>query len=165
MASNRSGAQHAFDARIKRLGSLYCLAIPGKVSRAIGVRGRIPVVARVAGGAPFRATLMPSGGGKHHMIVNGEVRRAAGAKLGELIAVEVRIDWKPREVPLPHDLATALRDEGVLASWESLPAGKREHIIKWIDGAAHEATREKRVSRAVQEALVRYEKQIDRLGP
>jgi hypothetical protein len=165
MASKRAGTRHVFTARIERLGTLYCVVVPLLVSRAIGARGRVPVVARVARGGPFRATLLPSGGGRHRLFVNGEIRRAAGAKLGDRIFVAVRVDWKPREVALPDDLARSLREEGVLASWQSMPPGKREHIIKWIDDAVHESTREKRVARAVQEALAHHEKHIDRLRP
>jgi hypothetical protein len=151
-----------FTARIERSGSLYCVAVPASVSAAIGVRRGIPVAARVARGALFRATLVPSGGGRHRLFVNAEIRRAAGAKLNDRVHVDVRVDWGPREVALPDDLAQALRDEGVLAAWESMPPGKREHILRWVDAAVHEPTREKRIARAVEEALVRREKQIDR---
>jgi uncharacterized protein YdeI (YjbR/CyaY-like superfamily) len=50
----------------------------------------------------------------------------------------------------------------VLAAWTSLPPGKREHILRWIEKAVHETTRQKRVVRAVEEALARHEKLIDR---
>jgi phage baseplate assembly protein W len=43
-----------------------------------------------------------------------------------------------------------------------MPPGKREHIVRWIDKAAQETTRQKRVARAVEEALARHEKRIDR---
>jgi hypothetical protein len=139
----------------------YCVDVPAAVSRALG-RARVPVVVRVAKGPPFRATLQPSGGGRHRLFLNGEVRAAAGVKLGDRFKVEVRVDREPREVLIPPDLAEALRDAGVLAAWESFPPGKREHILKWIEEAVHETTREKRVARAVEEALARHEKRIDR---
>jgi hypothetical protein len=66
------------------------------------------------------------------------------------------------EVPIPPDLAAALRDEGVLPAWESLPPGKRAYLLKQIDQAVHEATRAKRIVLAVEEALARHEKGIDR---
>jgi hypothetical protein len=50
----------------------------------------------------------------------------------------------------------------VLGAWGALPPGKREHIVRWIEEAAHETTREKRLARAVEEALAREEKRIDR---
>jgi uncharacterized protein YdeI (YjbR/CyaY-like superfamily) len=69
---------------------------------------------------------------------------------------------RSREVVIPDDLTAALREEDVLEAWESLPPGKREHILRWIEEAVHETTREKRIGRAVQEALARREKEIDR---
>jgi uncharacterized protein YdeI (YjbR/CyaY-like superfamily) len=90
------------------------------------------------------------------------MRAAAGVKLGDRVSLEVRVDRGPREVPIPPDLREALEDEGVLAAWTSLPPGKREHILRWIEKAVHETTRQKRVVRAVEEALARHEKLIDR---
>ncbi len=156
------GKRLRFVARLCKLGVLYCVVLPAEVSRAIGVRGRVPVVARVARRAPFRSTLVPAGGGTHRMFLNGETRREAGAKVGDDVVVEVVVDFAPREVPIPDDLARVLRDEGVLADWESLPTGKREHILDWIEEAVRDVTREKRIDKAVAEAWARREKRIDR---
>ena len=153
--------KHAFTSKLVRFTVLYCVDVPAAVSRAIG-RARAPVVVRIAKGAPFRATLQPSGSGRHRLFLNAEVRVTAGVKVGDRIAIEVRVDREPREVPIPPDLAAALEDEGVLGAWTSMPPGKREHILKWIEEAVHEATRQKRVVRAVEEALARHEKRIDR---
>lgn len=69
---------------------------------------------------------------------------------------------RPREIPIPPDLAEALSEEGVLADWESMPPGLRAYFLKWIDQAVQEKTRLKRVNRAVEEAHQRREKRIDR---
>jgi hypothetical protein len=68
----------------------------------------------------------------------------------------------PRVIPIPPDLAMALREEGVLVDWESMPPGRRLYLLKWIDQAVHETTRAKRVGRAVEEAHQRREKRVDR---
>jgi uncharacterized protein YdeI (YjbR/CyaY-like superfamily) len=91
--------------------------------------------------------------------VNHEAR--GGARAGRL-TIELRVEERERDVVIPDDLDAALREEGVLAAWQSLPPGKREHILHWIDEAAHETTRAKRVVRAVEEALARHERNIDR---
>jgi uncharacterized protein YdeI (YjbR/CyaY-like superfamily) len=78
------------------------------------------------------------------------------------MAIELQVVTRTRDVVIPDDLAAALRQDDVLEAWEALPPGKREHILRWIDEAVHEATREKRVARAVQEALARRESEIDR---
>jgi hypothetical protein len=159
-AKARSVRPHAFSARIVRLGTLYGIDVPAAISRAIGVRGNVSVLVRANGGAPYHGTLLPRGDGRHRMLVNHEAR--GGARAGSRIDIEIRVETRVREVVIPEDLEVALRDEGVLAAWESLPPGKREHILRWIDEAVHEPTREKRVARAVQEALARHERNVDR---
>jgi uncharacterized protein YdeI (YjbR/CyaY-like superfamily) len=63
-----------------------------------------------------------------------------------------------REVVIPPDLAAALDEAQARAAWESLPAGKREHILAWIDEAAREPTRAKRIALTVEKAEARREK-------
>jgi uncharacterized protein YdeI (YjbR/CyaY-like superfamily) len=98
------------------------------------------------------------------LFLNAEVRAAAGLALGARVRLEVTVDpeLRTRDVPIPPDLREALQEEGVLAAWEGMPPGKREHILRWIEQAAHESTREKRVTRAVTEALAAHEKRLDR---
>lgn len=68
----------------------------------------------------------------------------------------------PGEIPIPPDLSAALREDGVLADWESVPPGMRLYLIKWIGQAVHDQTRAKRVAKAVEEAHKRREKRVDR---
>jgi hypothetical protein len=68
----------------------------------------------------------------------------------------------PRKIPIPPDLALALREEEVLGDWESMPPGRRLYLLKWIGQAVHETTRANRISRAVEEAHQRREKRVDR---
>ena len=105
---------------------------------------------------------MPRGGGRHFVTVNAETRRAARTEPGDRVRVVVQPDFGPREVPVPEDLSLALREEEVLADWESLPPGKREHIIHWIEKAVHETTRAKRIQLAVEAAHVRREKRVEK---
>ena len=128
------GERYSFTSKLVRFGTRYGVDVPAAVSRATG-KARVPVEVRVARGAPFRATLQPAGGGRHRLLLNGEVRSAAGLEPGDRVALEARVDRGPREVAIPPDLTEALRDAGgkeVLEAWASLPPGKREHILKWI---------------------------------
>jgi hypothetical protein len=153
---------YSFVTALVRVDREYHVVVPARVSKSIAVRGRIPVIARVARAPEFRGTLMPRGGGRHFLTVNGEARRAARIEPGDRVRVVVQPDFAPREVPIPEDLALALREEDVTADWESQPPGKREHIVKWIDQAVHDATRAKRIALAVDVAIARREKRVDR---
>ncbi len=64
----------------------------------------------------------------------------------------------------PPDLRGALDDAGVLATWEGMPPGKREHILAWVEKAVQETTRAKRIARSVEEALKVHERKVDRGG-
>jgi hypothetical protein len=158
-AETTKSAAHSFRARIQRIGGLYGVVVPATVSRSIGIRGNVPVLVRAKGGVPYHGTLMPRGGGRHCMLLNQEAR--GGARAGS-IDIEIRVEKREREVAVPEDLEVALREEGVLGAWESLPPGKREHILKYVDAAVHELTREKRIAQAVGAALARHEQNIDR---
>jgi hypothetical protein len=145
----------SFRAAIVRASGSYWVEVPERVDEAIGVRGRVSVVARVARGVEFHGTLMPSGKGRHRLMVNAQAR--SGARSGAL-AVTIRVESSQREVVIPPDLAAALDEAQARAAWESLPPGKREHILAWIDEAAREPTRVKRIALAVEKAEERREK-------
>ncbi len=150
-----------FSATIVRAGIMYCVDVPAAVSRAIGVRGYVAVVGTVDGVA-LRGSLSPKGGGRHRVTLNGQVRRAAGAALGDRVEVRMRVDRDPPEWPTPEDLADALRDEGALEAFMAITRGRRNHIIAYLEKAVHETTRAKRVARIVEIALAEREKRMDR---
>jgi hypothetical protein len=154
--------RHVFTAKIVVDGSgMGHVDVPASVSKAIG-RARAPVEARIGSGAPFRGTFMPAGGGRHSLFLSKATRKAAGVEDGDRVRVTATVDRGDREVPIPPDLHAALDDAGVLATWEGMPPGKREHILSWVEKAVHEATRAKRITRSVEEALKVHERKVDR---
>jgi hypothetical protein len=147
-----------FRAKLIRSGTEYCVDVPLDVTRAAGVRGGIPVAFTVNGGFPLHATLRPRGDGRHRLFLNAEAR--GGAKLGARVEISLRDVPADRDVPIPDDLAEALREADIVEAWASFPAGKREHIVRWIEDAVHEATRVKRIAMAVQVTQRRREKGV-----
>jgi Domain of unknown function (DUF1905)/Bacteriocin-protection, YdeI or OmpD-Associated len=135
--------------------------VPAAVSKAIG-RGKAPVEARIGRGEPFRGTFMPAGGGRHRLFVSKATRSAAGVEPGDRVRITAVVDDGKRDVPIPPDLRAALVDADMLDAWERMPPGKREHILAWVEKAVHEATREKRITRSVEEALKMHERKLDR---
>jgi len=159
-----TGAKESFvfRAKVERLGIMYVVNVPPAVSRTLGVRGYVPVAGVVAKTIPFRGSLIPSGDGRHRIMLNGEVRKAAGAAVGDIVALAIHVDREPRGGPTPEDVADALREEGVLEAFESIGAGRRMHLMRWVDAAVHEETRIKRIVRVVEIALGEREKRVDR---
>jgi len=157
----RAKPPFVFRAKLVRMGAWYIVDAPAALSKAVGVRGFVPV-AGTANGAAFRASLLPRGGGRHSIALNAAVRAAGKIVPGRLVSVELRVDTEPRGGPTPEDVADALRAEGVLEAFESLAPGRKMHILQWLDAAVHEETRARRVARVVEVALAQHEKRLDR---
>jgi hypothetical protein len=157
----RTPGDHVFSARLVRKDVFFGVDIPAAVSRAMGMRGFVPIVG-TANGEPLRTTLSPSGNGRHHLLFNRRVREAAGIELGKSVALSLRLDTDPPVFDIAEDLADALREEGVLEDFQRIPRGRRNQFIHWMEQAVHDETRAKRIVRLVEMAHAAREKRIDR---
>ena len=83
------------------------LDVPPAVSDAFGLRGHVPVVG-TADGADLTATLVPVGGGRHRLFLNGAVRTAIGKGAGDSVEIRIRLDRSDRTPETPSDLQEAL---------------------------------------------------------
>jgi|HubBroStandDraft_6_1064221.scaffolds.fasta_scaffold618879_2 hypothetical protein len=152
-----------FQARVVHRDLFFGVDLPAAVSKAIGKKGFVPVVGSV-NGTPLRTSLSPSGGGRHHVLLNREVRIAANVAAGDRVTMVLRVDLDPPVHDIAEDLADALREEGVSGDFESLPRGRRNQYLRWLEEAAHEETRTKRIVRLVEIAQAQREKRVDRSG-
>jgi hypothetical protein len=153
-----------FSPRLEQVpgGGPYYVSIPADVSRTIGRRGIVPIVASVNGVVEVRASMIPCGGGRHRLRLNAAARDAADAKLGGRLSVRLRVDDNPVADPIPSDLARALRDVDALDAFRRMPVGRQNHILGWLEAAVKEATREKRIGLIVEGALAWREDPRDR---
>lgn len=160
MGSRRRTGAFKFTAKVVRKDMFHGVDIPASVSRAIGARGFVPVIG-TANGAPLRTSLSPSGGGRHHLLLNREVRAAGRVALGDRVSMVLRVDAEPPVHAIAEDLADALREEGVLEHFEAMPRGRRNQFLQWMERAVHEHTRARRIVRLVELAHAEREKRID----
>ena len=88
----------AFSPRLEQVpgGGPYYVSIPARVSKAIGRRGIVPVVASVNGVAEVHASMVPCGGGRHRLRLNAATRDAADAEHKRADAKVKRIDIEIR---------------------------------------------------------------------
>ena len=128
------------------------LDVPTSVSDAFGVRGHVPVVG-TADEADLIATLVPVGGGRHRLFLNGAVRSAIGKGVGDSVEIRIRLDRSDRTPETPMDLQAALAGEGATAFWEALPPSRRKELLVWLADAKRDQTRANRVGRIVHSAL------------
>lgn len=161
-----AGQQFSFHADLENWaeGMDYCaIPVPAEVTEALGTKGPVLVLARVNDSEPFQVSLFPVGGGRHYIRIKAKVRRETNTKTGDRI--RMRITVLDREnVEVPADLTRALRAEGVVEAFQSLPPGKQSFIIRRIDEAAKPETRERRIQEGVAAAHQRREKLMDKPG-
>ena len=128
------------------------LDVPASVSDAFGVRGHVPVVG-TADGAELTATLVPVGGGRHRLFLNGAVRDAIGKGAGDSVEIRIRLDHSDRTPETPADLREALVEDGAFEAWHALAPSRRKELLVWLADAKREQTRAARIGRIVQTAL------------
>ena len=128
------------------------LDVPAVVSDAFGVRGHVPVVG-TADGAELTATLVPVGGGRHRLFLNGAVRGAIGKGAGDSVEIRIRLDRSDRTPETPADLREALAENGASAAWKALAPSRRKECLRWLTTAKRDQTRTARIGRIVQIAL------------
>jgi hypothetical protein len=156
-------SKHAFTARVETVSMgvpFYVVVVPATVSAALGP-GRVHVVGTV-NGTPLQTSLTPTSSGRHKLFLNRRVREAAKVAPGDRVKIVLERDVAPKQEPIPDDLAHALRDADALGPFERIARSTRNEVIRWIEDARTEPTREKRIAHAVERGLAAREKEIDR---
>jgi hypothetical protein len=115
----------------------------------------IPVVATV-NGRSAAATLVPAGPGRHRLLINTALRKAAQADAGDVLSIELRLDPASRRLPVPGDQRAGLKDHPkAWKAFEALAPGHRRQFITWFDSAKAPETRHRRLHRAIDLLLER----------
>jgi hypothetical protein len=124
------------------------VVLPKQVSDKLPRRGRTTVHASINGHG-FVATLEPDGQLSHWLRVSAEQLEAAGAKVGEVVKVEIAaVDQEP-EPDIPADFLSALAaNPEARTAWDATTTIARLDWIHWITSAKQAKTRTKRISDA-----------------
>jgi len=127
--------------------AMFC--VPFDVQEAFGTRARVPVRGTI-NGVPYRRSIMNMGAG-HMMVVNRELREAAGVKAGDTVDVVMQQDTAPRVVEVPPDFKKALaQSKKARELFDGLSYTHQKEYVRWITGAKREETRNRRIERAVE---------------
>jgi hypothetical protein len=148
-----AGKQLSFEATLENWaeGMDYCaIAVPAKITDALGTKGAVLVLACLNDSAPFKVSLFPVGGGQHYIRVKAKVRKETRTKTGDRVHMRITVVDRA-SVTYPADLLSALRAEGATRDFKALPRGRRNFIIRRIDEAVKPETRRKRIQDAVVE--------------
>lgn len=98
----------------------------------------------------FQATLEPDGKGGHWMKVEKKLREAAGAEVGDVVALEIAPMLEEPEPVVPVDLKKALAAAPAKSRevWADITAAARRDFVHWITSGKKAETRVKRVATA-----------------
>jgi hypothetical protein len=151
-----------FKATIGRTWVLYTVDVPERVARAIGAKGKVPVVFTMNGSSPRKTTLAPRAEGGHRLHVHGESRREVGAKEGDTVTIVLSRDVDPPGIAVPPDLAAALREADVLGVFRTMGPAMQRELVAFVEKAKRDETRQKYVARIVERAEEEREKRVDR---
>lgn len=112
-----------------------------------------------AGGEVFRTSLFPEAArGGHFVLVNKQMQKAAGVKLGGMIDLAIEPDLEEREAWVPAELEKLLKQEKALARWYAkLSESRRREIAKYIDGAKGAVGRQHRVEQMAERLMLTME--------
>lgn len=124
------------------------LLLPREVSDTLPRRGRTTIEGTLNGHS-FQATLEPDGQLSHWLKVKKELKDVAGAKVGDVVTVELSAVEVEPEPDVPTDLEVALRQTpDALRVWDTTTTIARLDWIHWIVSAKQLKTRNKRIQDA-----------------
>lgn len=133
-----------------RGGTWTFLVLPRNSSARLPTRGMTTVRGTLDGHA-FTATLEPDGKKSHWLKVNRRLREAAGAKVGDVVTLEIRPAGTEREATVPADLRKALAAAPkARALWSGITPIARRDWVQWIISAKRPETRARRIDNACQ---------------
>lgn len=122
--------------------------LPAAASKQLPTRSMVTVDGTFAD-QPFQATLEPDGHGSHWLKIDKSLREAAGAAVGDSIALEIAPVHKEPEPKVPADLKQALAaNPAAKATWADISTVARRDWIHWITSGKKAETRVKRIDTA-----------------
>jgi hypothetical protein len=126
------------------------IRVPEAIVQELG-KGKRPPVVVTFNGYTYRTTVA-SMNGEYMLSVSAEVRDNANVSAGDSVNVQIELDTAPREVEVPDDLAALLADEPEARQFfDELSYSNKRRIVLSIDGAKTAETRQRRLSKALQD--------------
>jgi Domain of unknown function (DUF1905)/Bacteriocin-protection, YdeI or OmpD-Associated len=142
--------RYKFSAIIQRSSGWGAFVIfPHDVLTEFGIKGRIPVQAKL-GGLPYTGSLMTCGTPYHLLAVPKDIREKLNKEPGDPIAVELWKDDASRTVELPPEFIKLLKKEKLLEHFEKLSMTRRKEYRNYLTTPKKEETRLRRLTKAIE---------------
>jgi uncharacterized protein YdeI (YjbR/CyaY-like superfamily) len=127
--------------------------IPFDAAKLWGARGQLRVKGEINGFA-FKATLFPTGTGRHMLIVNKKLQAGGKVKLGGTAQFRLQPDTEERVAVVPTELQSALDEDRALRRWfDQLNHSTRRYIGDWIHEVKSGEARLRRTDQIVERIL------------
>jgi uncharacterized protein YdeI (YjbR/CyaY-like superfamily) len=143
-----------FRATLERLRgkgmSWVIVHVPFSVQKLWNTRGALKVHAEV-NGFRYQTALLPTRAGRHFLLVNKKVQKAARISEGSKAEFTLIPDRSPRVIQLPQELEIALREDRALRKWfDRLNQSIRNWFADHVASAKSADTRKRRAERAAE---------------
>jgi uncharacterized protein YdeI (YjbR/CyaY-like superfamily) len=113
-------------------------------------------------GVPFRTTLLPSGDGRHFMIVNKQMQKVGRTAPGEEARFQMEPDLEKRVVPKAPEVDRVLRQSKPLHRfYQSLSPSTRNDIARYVSEGKQKETRERRAEQLAVRLMETMEAEIE----
>jgi len=141
---------YKFQAKIEPAngGGAYVF-FPYDTQQEFSTKSKIPIQA-IIGGIPYTGSLTPYGKPQHMLHISKAIRQQTGKDIGEQIEIELWKDNQTRTIEVPKHFQSLLEQEGLQPFFESLSYTHRKEYIRWLTEAKTEATKSKRLTKAVE---------------
>ena len=138
-----------FQATVTAIDSQAILRLPKTASSKLPSRG-LTMVEGTFDGHAFQTPLEPDGVGSHWFKVGNPMLKAAKAKVGDSVSIEVEPMKEWPEPKVPADLAKALAsDPPVRETWKDITVLARWDWIRWINATKNPDTRAIRIDKTL----------------
>lgn len=131
-------------------GNHASLEIPEAILQELGTNKRAPLIITI-NDHTYRSTAVGVAG-QCRVVFPQKERAAAGASAGDTISVHLELDSGRREVDVPAELASALKQTGLTDAFEALKYSARKEHARKVSEAKADETRQRRID-AVLESL------------
>jgi uncharacterized protein YdeI (YjbR/CyaY-like superfamily) len=115
-------------------------------------------------GIPFRSTLISAfKGGSLVLIVNKQMQRAAKARLGDQVTIQLEPDLEERPAELPPEFTRILKSEPTLRKWfqQTLSQSDQREIGKFLSQPKSPAARQNRAEQMAERLMLTMEGEIE----
>jgi hypothetical protein len=135
-----------FCATVIAVGSTTIVRLPEPASKALPSRGQVAVAARLRG-VEFDTVVEPDGRRGHWIRLTPALLKAARARVGDDVDIELTVTPEWPEPEVPRDLAAALSSApaDVQERWADITPMARWEWVRWVNATANPATRQRRV--------------------